>query len=342
MRVKRMKNDNFKEIAQQFQNAKSVLLFPHKNMDGDAMGSCVALCIALRKMDRECYIIVEDGVPDFLKFLDCGYCTDNGCVISEPDICACIDCGELSRFEKNKDFYLKGKTKICIDHHMTSLGNEPIADYNYIVPDAAATGELIYMLLTGDMTGDDYEGLVARLDVEMAEAIFAAITTDTGNFQYSNTTKRSHEIVGKLYDVGIDANKVSIELYENISLQKLKITSKILSELEIFADGRAVIAYVTQDMLSKSSVKLEETEGIVATLRSIAGVEIAAFLKEYSDGMIKVSMRAKREGNVAVIGAKYGGGGHVKAAGCTLDYSMEKSIILIKSEIEAVLAREYR
>lgn len=322
-----MKNNTLKEIGEEFLKADTVLLFPHTNMDGDTLGSCVALCKALRKQGKTAYILVEEKVPNFLAFLDKGYCIDDNDLIMAPDICACIDCGDVDRFIKRKDKFLSGKTKICIDHHLTS---EPFADYNYIDGAAAATGEIIYKLLIQ---------MNITIDKEIGEAIFAAITTDTGNFQYSNTTKESHDIVSKLYDAQIDANKVSVEIYETVRLQKLVLTTKILQTMELFASGKAVIAYVTQDMLAQCDATMDETEGVVSTLRSIAGVEISAFLKENKDGSIKVSLRAKRNGDVAKIGAAHGGGGHTKAAGCTLHCAIQEAKEIMMKEIKESLSQ---
>jgi phosphoesterase RecJ-like protein len=161
------------------------------------------------------------------------------------------------------------------------------------------------------------------LDKEIAEAIFVAITTDTGNFQYSNTSQRSHEIVIKLYDKGMNFSKISAEIYQNESMNKFKMESKVIDSAELFADGLGVVATVTQKMLKECNSSMEEAEGIVSKLRSIRGVEISVLIKEYPDGCMKVGLRAKHKGDVAVIASKFGGGGHVKAAGCTICDSIE-------------------
>lgn len=320
------KNDTLKEIGQQFLKADSVLLFPHENVDGDALGSCAALCRALRLKGKDAYILIEGDMAEFLKFLDKDYCSRDMDVIKDPDICACIDCGDVDRFKKRKDKFFTGKTRICIDHHVTS---DPDVDFRYIDGNAAATGEIIFKLL-GAMDID--------LDQEMAEALFAAITTDTGNFQYSNTTKESHEITGALYDAGIDANKVSVEIYETVRPERMRLQALVLGGMEIFADGEAAMACVTQKMLEETGTTMDETEGIASMLRSVKDVQIAAFLKEKKKDEIKVSLRAKRKGDVAKIGAAHGGGGHVKAAGCTLHCSIEEAAEIMKKEIAESLA----
>ena len=315
-------NDSLELIGKKLMEAESVLLFPHVQMDGDALGSSVAVCKALRQAGKEAWILIEDSIPAYLSFLDQGYCTYDTELVKAPEICMCIDCAEIDRFVRRKEAFLAGKTTMCIDHHQTS---KHFADYNYIDPSAGAAGEIIYQLL---------REMGAAVDQEMGEALFAAITTDTGNFQYSNTTRRTHQTMVELYDLGIDANKVSVEIYENIRLEKLLNQNKALSTLHIFAGGKAAMAFVTREMLRETGASMDETEGIVETLRSISGVEISAFLKEQESGSIKVSMRAKKYGNVAEISARFGGGGHIKAAGCTLEYTMEEACDLLRKEIE--------
>lgn len=314
-------NDTLKKIGQKFLEAESVLLFPHENVDGDALGSCVALCKALRLKGKEAYILIEGYMAEFLKFLDRGYCSRDPEIIKDPDVCALIDCGDLERFIERKDKFFSGKTRICLDHHVTS---DPDVDLRFIDGGAAATGEIIFKLL---------REMDIEPDKEIAEAIFAAITTDTGNYQYSNTTKESHLITGELYDFGLDANKVCVEIYETVRPERMKLKSLVLSNMEIFADGEGVIACVTQQMLKDTGTTMDETEGIASALRTVKGVQIAAFLKEKENGDIKVSLRAKRKGDVSKIGARHGGGGHVKAAGCTLRCGLEEAMELMKKEI---------
>lgn len=318
-------NNSMKEIGQQLAAAKSVVLFPHISTDGDALGSCVALCVALRNAGKQAYILMEEETPEYVGFLDRGYCTQDQDMIGEPDICMCVDCSETKRFPGRTEAFFRGKTTICIDHHVTS---EPFADYNYIDGSAAATCELIYKLLTEMGT---------EITAEIAEALYTGISTDTGNFQYSNTTKETHLIAAELLDAGIDHNKLTVLLYQNTKLERLRITCRVLDNTEIFAGGKAAVSYVTQQMLSEESAVMEDAEGSIDLLRNIMGVEIAAIMKEREPGVIKVSMRAKTTANVAEIASKFGGGGHIKAAGCTFNTDLQTALDQIKSAIEESL-----
>ena len=320
------RNDSFAVIAGQLKAAQTILLFPHIHMDGDAMGSCAALCHVLRQMGKDCWVLREDSVPDNLRFLDRGYTTEDPDILGTPDICMCLDCGDESRFPKRVERFRSGRTKICVDHHRSS---EYICDYNYIDPAAAATGELVYPLI---------RALGQEPDAECAEALFAAITTDTGNFQYSNTNRESHRIMCELYETGADFNRVSVQLYENNRLPGIRLHALAMENLALSADGRVASACITKEMQESCGADRQDSDGIVENLRSIAGVEIALLVKESEEDTVRVSMRVKNIGDVASICEQFGGGGHTKAAGCTYHGSVQDALQTFRALAEENLA----
>lgn len=327
-----IKNDKrlntLSEVAEQFEKADSVLLFPHVNMDGDTLGASIALCLALRQLGKKSYILIDEEIPQFLDFLHTDCCTDEFDCIEKPDVCVCIDCGDPERFKNRKDKFFEADVTGCIDHHVTT---EPFAKFNYVDPKAAATAEIIYDLI---------EELGAEIDAGMAEAIFTGITTDTGNFQYSSTTARTHEIAAELYELDVDYSKVSINLYQRNRVEKLRLQAKILSEMQMLADGKAALCFVTKKMLEDENAVMEDTEGVIDALRSIAGVELAGFVKELSDTSCKVSLRSKSYINVADISLKFNGGGHHRAAGFSLDNSVEEAVKILAQTIGEAIVTE--
>jgi bifunctional oligoribonuclease and PAP phosphatase NrnA len=313
---------SFEAIINEINSAGKILLYTHVLMDGDTLGSAVALCKVFRNMGKTAYILIEDPIPEYLAFMEKGYCTYDCDIIAEPDLSIAVDCTDIQRFVKRKEKFLQAKSKICIDHHHTSAY---FADLNYVDEYTASTGELIFKLL---------KQMGALIDQEIAEAIYVAITTDTGNFQYTNTTSESHRIAAELFEIGIDLGKISVELYQNVRPEKLKLTGEILKTIEMHCENKVALASVTQKVLQETDSSLEESEGIVETLRSIRGVEVSIFVKEISNIETKVGMRAKSYANVAEMMQKFGGGGHIKAAGCTIHAPVSEAKALIVEEVE--------
>ncbi len=321
-----MGNDSIKKLVEVLTGVKTVFLFPHANADGDAAGSCQALALALERRGVSCRVLMEEELADNLKFLDDGLFTrDLNYFGDSIDLCVAMDNGEVSRFPLREEVFHKGKTSMCIDHHPTS---QPFADYNYIDPKAAATGEIVF---------DIIKEMGEPIDEKIAEALFTAITTDCGNFQYSNTTRKTFEIAAELTESGFNLSEVSNAIYQNNPVERIKLEAKALETLEILCEGRVALAYVTEKMLEETGAKMEHTEGIINTLRGIAGVEVAVFLKENGPSKIKASMRSKSYANVSKLCMTHGGGGHVRAAGCTLEMGLPEALALIRSEIGSVL-----
>lgn len=343
-----MKNNTFAELGEVLREEKNFIIFTHISGDADTLGTGTALCKALRNLNKKAYIAVEDEVARNLKFLDWDREDDFPMMIFFDEfeqssenfhwrdsylddekkngyVSICVDCGDFTRFPKRESLFKNGKITMCIDHHKTT---EPFCDYNYIDPEAAATAEIIYGVLV--------ENGIAITE-EIAKSIFAGITTDTGNFQYSNTRKLTHEIVAKLYDIRDHYNDVSVEIYETSPVSRLLLQSDIIGRLELFSSGKGCISYVTQEMLKFRDAQIDDSEGVVSALRSIDGVEVAAFLKERQEGDIKVSLRAKNDVDVAKISQRSGGGGHRKAAGFSLDMPMNEAVEFVRKQLESVL-----
>ena len=344
-------NDAMSEIAARLLEAQDILIFPHIVADGDAVGSSVALCRALRLLGKDAYVLVEDAIPSNLLFLDAGHVEgetplsapqpdesgrpapmfvqlDQGeAVIGEPDVCVCIDCADVARFPLREELFFRGKVTMCLDHHKT---NKRFADYNHIDAGAAATGEIIYKLLLE---------MQAPITKEIGEALYAAITTDTGNFQYNNTSAESHLITAALFERGIDRLHVSRMLYQGLRMEKLHLFGEILKTVRMVAGGQAAVAYATLDMLAELGAQIEDTEGWSETLRNIKGVEVGVFAKEVKPGETMISMRSKVWADVSQIAATHEGGGHKHAAGCVIYAPPQEALRLVEADVEAYFLR---
>ena len=314
-------NASLKKLAGFLKAAETILIFTHTNPDGDALGSAAALCRVLRKMGKTSWILMDEEVPEYISFMDTEFVTRDKDSLKDHDVSICVDCGEYSRFPALADKFDEGKLHLCVDHHATGDG---FGDHYYIDPSEAATCQLIYKLIKE--LGSEF------IDKTVAESIYTGINTDTGSFQYSNTTADTHAIASDLMTYGVDHTAINVKLYQTIPMTKLKIQAAILQKAEFLFGGKVAVGYVTGQMLEEAGAVLDDAEGTIDMLRNIEGVEIAAFLKEKGNA-VKVSMRAKSYANVAEIVSVFGGGGHVKAAGCTLEMGMDEALDAIKKAI---------
>jgi phosphoesterase RecJ-like protein len=321
MKNSQMRNNTLAETADAFRRADTILFFPHSSMDGDTLGSSVALCAAARKLGKRAHVIIEEEVPETIDFLENPFCTSNLSVAGSPDLCVCVDCGELHRIQKRVELFNSGAERMCIDHHATT---KPFLDWNYIDGNAAAAAELAY---------DIVAELKVEFDQAICEAIYTGIVTDTGRFQYSNTRRKTHVIVADLYSKGLAPSELSINIYQNVSLEKLMLESKIMATVELFSGGRVAVACMAQEMLLETGAKPEHSDGVVEKLRNIKGVEVAALLKERKDKQVKVSLRSKRFIDVASFSEERGGGGHARAAGYVAKAGLEPLKSQIASEL---------
>ena len=314
-------NASLKELAGFLKAAETILIFTHTNPDGDALGSAAALCRVLRKMGKTSWILMDEEVPEYISFMDTEFVTRDKDCLKDHDVSICVDCGEYSRFPALADKFDEGKLHLCVDHHATGDG---FGDHYYIDPSEAATCQLIYKLIKE--LGSEF------IDKTVAGSIYTGINTDTGSFQYSNTTADTHAIASDLMTYGVDHTAINVKLYQTVPMTKLKIQAAILQKAEFLFGGKVAVGYVTGQMLEEAGAVLDDAEGTIDMLRNIEGVEIAAFLKEKGEA-VKVSMRAKSYANVAEIVSVFGGGGHVKAAGCTLEMGMDEALDAIKKAI---------
>lgn len=317
-------NDTIKSIATIMQDLDGILLFPHVNVDGDAIGSSTALCLALRRLGKKAYIMISEPIPKNLDFLDFGCVTDDDSVLEDVQLSLMLDCNGLNRIPGREDAWNRGRLKGCIDHHATT-SKDLRFDFKRIEPKSAATGEIIYRLI---------KDLGVEITLDIANCIFTAITTDTGNFQHTNTTSRSHEIAGHLHKIeGFNSKTISALIYDRKSKEALQLESAVLAGLEFYADGRLAVGKVTQKLLSDFGCTMDEADGIIQRMMSIDGVEGACLFKETDENNSRASLRGRSYVNMAKAASQFGGGGHLLAAGC----SFKKSVAEAEKELLPVL-----
>ncbi len=308
-------NDTIRSIATIMSDLDGILLFPHINMDGDALGSATALCLALRSLGKKAYIMRSEPVPKNLDFLECGCTIEDDSILEDVQLSLMLDCSGYNRIPGREKAWERGRLKGCIDHHATK-SKDIRFDFSRIEPKSAATAEIVYRLI---------KDLGAEITLDIANAIFAAITTDTGNFQHTNTTSRSHEIVGHLYKVeGFNSKAISSLIYDRKSKEAMHLESHVLSNLSFYADGKVAVGKVTQQLLSECGCTMDEADGIVQRIMSIDGVEAGCLFKETKDN-VRTSLRGRTYANVEQVAKSFGGGGHMLASGCTFDVSVDEA-----------------
>ena len=309
------------EIALILRQKNNFIIIPHKNPDGDCLGSSVGLVNALRDIGKTAYISLPNKFGQRLSFLwDESYAAPDDFTC---DVAVAVDvAADYMMAHLKEDIFVKAPLSICLDHHGTNTG---IADVNYIDAGASAAGEIIYRLVVQ---------MGCNITSKIATALYSAIASDTGSFRYSNTTAQTHKIAAQLVDTGIDSAKIMRILFETKTMEQTKIMSDIISNMEFYFNNKVCITYCNSDMLLKYGLSFDDVDEYVTIPRTIEGVEGGIFLKCYSQSETKVSLRSNEYIDVSKISASLGGGGHVRAAGVTIngDINFTKNTLLAKLE----------
>jgi phosphoesterase RecJ-like protein len=308
-----------------FKGGEHYLVLPHINPDGDSIGSSVLLCDYLLSIGAKSYILNNDELNLSIKFLK-----NDKFITSEEFLnmgivgytAITLDSSDTTRYSDRAEIVEKAKRLINIDHHVT---NTRYGDVNIIDEHASSTGEVIYRILSGS----DYE-----ISKKAAEAVYTAISTDTGSFKYSNTGEMTHEIVSELYAKGFNFTEVNTNIYQNNHMDSVKILKIALNNLKFYKDNKLGVSFVTLAQADEEEIKVYETDGICEYIRNINGVEVSIFLKEVEKDVFKANLRAKYEYDVSELALIYGGGGHKRAAGFTTEGSIEDIIKELVGKIE--------
>lgn len=316
------------------QDAKTIGISGHNRPDGDCVGATTALYMYLKKVAKEAAIVLALEQPsDSLQVIPGVEYIDDNFAEREPfDVFFAVDCNE-ERLGDALPYYRQAKVKVNIDHHISNQGG--YADYEYIVPDASSASELIYDLILADRNGLSEE---EKIDKDIALSIYMGIIHDTGVFQYSNTSPKTLEIAAKLITYGFDFPKLIEESFYRKSYAQNKLMAKTILGSELYLNGRCIVGVVTKADMDEFEVRRKELEGIVNQLRNTKGVDCAVFLSETEEGEYKASLRCNEKLDVSKIAQVFGGGGHVRASGCTLkgnlDQIKEKIVAQIKGQLE--------
>lgn len=305
---------DLKGIAGVIESNDNFAILPHVSADGDSIGSSLGLLLMLRKLGKKATVLLEEEPAEVFKFMpefsnlkiydeSIGYTFD--CVIA-------LDTGDLKRLGNRLSVFESCAETANIDHHPT---NTAFAKYNYTDAGASAVAEIMW----------DLSKLVGvEMDADIAACLYTSIMTDTGGFRYSNTSAKTHEIAAEMIKLGVKIDKISSSVFESNTVSRLKLVGLVLNTLEMYFDNRLALISVTREMLEKASATDEDAEGLVNYAKGIMGAEVGILIKEAKDG-VRVNYRSKEYVDVAQIASTLGGGGHVRAAGCTLEMGINEA-----------------
>src|SRR5438876_6263856 len=296
----------FDEIGRVLREHQRFAILSHVRPDGDALGSQLALALSLQQLGKNVRVWNEDGMLEKSSFRPRSeLLTKPPSTAADVDVAIALDTAIQNRLGTALTAIRSAKIWINIDHHVSNPG---YGDLVIVDPNAPATGEIIFNLIKS-------QGLPLNHDI--AENLYAAISTDTGSFQYPKTSARTFEIAAELVrDGDLDVGKISQQLYENYPGRRLELLRELLRTMRFTAGDRVASFSLNLKTAAKLGVLPEDNEGLIDHLRAIRGVIVAVFFEELAEGKVRVSMRSKSDAvDVCAICQKFGGGGHTLAAG---------------------------
>jgi phosphoesterase RecJ-like protein len=296
-----------RSLAETLAGARRVLVATHANPDGDAIGSLLGTWRILRLMGKSAVAYAPEGVPRPLRFLPGAEAVEAAVEAEERfDATVLLDTADANLLPPGFPPAERRGTLVVIDHHARhgEMGDVVIRR------EASAVGEIVFQLA---------RELIWPMDREVAECLYASIVSDTGAFGYNSTTATTHRVAADLLELGVDPWKVASNLFESFSLPRQRLLGAVASSLELEAGGRFAHMAVTPRVLADCGAVKADLDGLINLGRSVEGVEIAAMFRLEPGGEIKVSFRSRGHYNVGELAARFGGGGHDNAAGCTLE-----------------------
>lgn len=318
------------QAAKVIRGGERFLVTTHENPDGDALGSMLAMKLALDQLgkDSSMLLVGEAPLPGEYSFMPLEGLLRRLPPDASERILLALDCANESRIGPDPEVLQLSPLVVDIDHHHD---NSRFGDVNVIDANASSTGELLR---------DLFHELDVRLTPEIAEALYIALVTDTGRFQYTNTTPKSLRLAAELVEAGADLHRIFQGVYESVQFAKLKLLARALERAQVYEGGRLVVSYLLRDDFQEVGAAEPYSEGIIDYLRAVEGADMAALIREppRSGGPLhRVSLRSSHdELDVSAIARKSDGGGHRQAAGFSSEASIEEITDFVRREFAAV------
>lgn len=307
----------YREAAEFLRNNDNYYILTHGTPDGDTIGSGFGLCGILRKMGKKANVYCSDPLPGRYDFMYEGYEE----LSFEPKTIVAVDVADPKLLGQKLSVY-KDKVDLCIDHHISNTG---YAARTLVEPHAAAACQVIHKLLS--------EEKLTEPDKHIAECLYTGMATDTGCFRFDSTSSETHIAAAELMRYGIAAGRINRRMFDQKSKARLAVEQYILGNIEYYFEDRCAVAAVTLEEMAATGLPADEFEGLASLTTLLETVEVGVIIRQKEEHKFKVSMRSSGDTDVSELCRRFGGGGHVKAAGCTFETTLEDAK---KQVLEAV------
>lgn len=298
-------------IIEEINNAESIVILTHENPDGDAIGSSLALYNGLKQIGKDADLIIPE-FPQTFEFLKNSKEVKKEGKTDKYDLAIALDCGDIKRLDGFAKYFEDANVKISIDHHSA---NTMFADYNFVNPMAPACCQILVTVL---------EALGIEIDKEIGTCLLTGIITDTGGFKYSGVTSETFEFAAELLNKGVNVSNIYKKVLQTLSKPSFELRRRAMNRLEFLEEGKIAFTYITLKDEEETMAGSNSHDGIVEMGRDIEGVEISIFLREKEDGY-KISLRSNEYVNVSDICLMFSGGGHIRAAGGSVNLPFEQA-----------------
>ncbi|WP_312044393.1 DHH family phosphoesterase [Anaerotignum sp.] len=316
-------NDSLEKIREIISAHQNIVLCGHINPDGDAIGANLALAASLKKAGKNVQVLLRPYAPKY-ELIPNGNLVVQREEVTRAELFIALDCGDIGRFDWIEDIFKGAKCTMNIDHHAS---NSFFGEYNYVQENASSTCEIVFNLLKGFFP----------IDEGIASALYAGIIYDTGGFRHSSTMPETMRVAGELMSYGIPFTKIYNVLFDSRSFSEMKIMGKAFDKAELYFDGKVIFTSITMGDIEECKGTNKELDAIINYIKGVNDIKIACFLYEKNEMDVKASFRGNDGYDVCALAQKFGGGGHVKAAGCTIVAPMATAKELIFAEIEKML-----
>lgn len=315
----------FEQAKKIIEKSKSIYLVAHVNPDGDAIGSTYGMYFALKSIGKDAHVIMPEYSETFSFLPDIKKICEKDVYVEEYDLLIALDSSDKSRLAISEEAFSRAKNIIMLDHHQIS---HPYGDVRYINDKMSSASEVVFNFIK-------YLGI--KFDSNIATYIYTGIMTDTGSFNYSNTSPDTHRAVAELIEAGADYVTVCKKINDTIGEEKLKLIAKTIDNMEVYLDGKLRYSLVDYDTIDSLGLDEEDAEGMTNYMRMVKGTEVGIYIREKKDGTYKVSMRSNGKVDISKIAIANGGGGHPRAAGFTIYENLEKVKEEVINAVEVML-----